>query len=201
MEKKEKKLLNNPWVIKVGGTIFSVFIIRLIDYSTGSNLWEWIYNISNREYTWKIYEFIFLGLLLLINLIFLARKERLNKGRTNDINLQLNSINSSIKSIWLRFQEIEIMIRENRSLSINTSDANTDLLELSTLIRLSNEYYKKTGDKSHLNNTLDGIINHHKKHNGSISPYEKDRLFYELKNIQNVHELKIKEIDSLFGFG
>jgi len=39
--KKKYNFLSNPWMITIG----SVLIIRLLDFLTGSNIWEWLKNI------------------------------------------------------------------------------------------------------------------------------------------------------------
>jgi hypothetical protein len=61
--KKKYKLFSNPWVIAVG----SVLVIRLIDFLTGSNIWEWLKNILvgihvffSQKFEWTPYGLILL---------------------------------------------------------------------------------------------------------------------------------------------
>lgn len=61
--KKKYNFLSNPWIIAIG----SVLLIRLIDFLTGSNIWEWLKNILveihaffNQESEWTLYSLILL---------------------------------------------------------------------------------------------------------------------------------------------
>lgn len=61
--KKKYNLLFNPWIITIG----SVLIIRLIDFLTGSNIWEWlkailvgIHVFFSQKYEWTSYGLILL---------------------------------------------------------------------------------------------------------------------------------------------
>ena len=61
--KKKYNFLSNPWIITIG----SVLIIRLIDFLTGSNIWEWLKNILveihaffNQKSEWTLYSLILL---------------------------------------------------------------------------------------------------------------------------------------------
>lgn len=61
--KKKYNLLFNPWIITIG----SVLIIRLIDFLTGSNIWEWlkailvgIHVFFSQKFEWTPYGLILL---------------------------------------------------------------------------------------------------------------------------------------------
>jgi len=61
--KKKYKFLSNPWIITIG----SVLAIRLIDFLTGSNIWEWLKNILvgilalfSQKFEWTLYGLILL---------------------------------------------------------------------------------------------------------------------------------------------
>ena len=61
--KKKYNFLSNPWIIAIG----SVLVIRLIDFLTGSNIWEWLKNILvgihvffSKESEWTLYGLILL---------------------------------------------------------------------------------------------------------------------------------------------
>jgi len=61
--KKKYNFLSNPWIITIG----SVLAIRLIDFMTGSNIWEWLKNILvgihmffNQKFEWTLYGLILL---------------------------------------------------------------------------------------------------------------------------------------------
>lgn len=61
--KNKYKFLSNPWIITIG----SVLLIRLIDFATGSNIWEWLKNILVRVYVFfsQKFEWTLYGLILL----------------------------------------------------------------------------------------------------------------------------------------
>jgi len=83
--KKKYNLLFNPWIITIG----SVLIIRMIDFLTGSNIWEWLKNILvgihvffSQKFEWTLYGLILLfisgpaiGIILWIILKFQNTKE------------------------------------------------------------------------------------------------------------------------------
>jgi len=61
--KKKYNLLFNPWIITIG----SVLIIRMIDFLTGSNIWEWlkailvgIHVFFSQKFEWTPYGLILL---------------------------------------------------------------------------------------------------------------------------------------------
>jgi len=61
--KKKYNLLFNPWIVTIG----SVLIIRLIDFLTGSNIWEWlkailvgIHVFFSQKFEWTPYGLILL---------------------------------------------------------------------------------------------------------------------------------------------
>ena len=61
--KKKYNFLSNPWIIAIG----SVLVIRLIDFLTGSNIWEWLKNILvvihvffSQKFEWTLYGLILL---------------------------------------------------------------------------------------------------------------------------------------------
>jgi len=83
--KNKYKFLYNPWIIAIG----SVLIIRLIDFRTGSNIWEWLKNILVRvhvffsqKFEWTLYGLILLFIsgsaivILIIWIIFKFQKAR-----------------------------------------------------------------------------------------------------------------------------
>ena len=61
--KNKYKFLYNPWIIAIG----SILLIRLIDFATGSNIWEWLTNILVRVHVFfsQKFEWTLYGLILL----------------------------------------------------------------------------------------------------------------------------------------
>jgi len=61
--KKKYNFLHNPWIITIG----SVLIIRIFDFLTGSNIWEWlkailvgIHVFFSQKFEWTPYNLILL---------------------------------------------------------------------------------------------------------------------------------------------